>query len=134
MTALAKWFQNVIKDTFIGAQPFEHVPHTELKVKEGAIPIYNSSIRLTPIHLINSSKGYMKKLLEEDIIGEQLKPTEWGSPGFFISKKGSDKCRFVIDYQALNRCLERPTWPFVSSELCRKQLPKIAGYLIAMDL
>ena len=114
--AFARRFQHTIKDTQVGAQPFPNIPHTPLQLIENSIPIYNSSVRLTPIHLLHTSKGYINKLLEEDIIGVQMEATDWCSPGFFTEKKGSDKRRFVVDFRALNRCLDRSHWPFVSSE------------------
>ena len=116
MKAFARRFQHTIKDTQVGAQPFPNIPHTPLQLIENSIPIYNSSVRLTPIHLLHTSKGYINKLLEEDIIGVQMEATDWCSPGFFTEKKGSDKHRFVVDFRALNRCLDRSHWPFVSSE------------------
>ena len=39
-----------------------------------------------------------------------------------------------MDFRALNRCLDRPHWPFVSSEQAHKQLPSKCGYLISLDL
>ena len=87
MKAVARRFQHTIKDTLLGAQPFPNIPHTPLQLKENSIPIYNSSVRLTPIHLLHTSKGYINKLLEEDIIGVQMEATDWCSPGFLQKKR-----------------------------------------------
>ena len=108
--------------------------YKELDIDSSIKPVYHSVVRNTPLHLKESSRNYNKKLLAMDIIGVQTEPTEWNSIGFFTSKRGSSKCRFVIDYTSLNESIIRPQWPFLSSNRAMKLLPGRAGYFIALDL
>ena len=134
MKSLAKKFPTVLKDSLHGAKPFKDQVPKEIDIKEGAVPVYRDNIRRTPAHLRDTAKNYIKELVDQQIIEQQPNISNWCSQGFFTSKKGSVKPRFVVDYVPLNKEIIRPHWPFTDAEFARKILPPQAGYFIAIDL
>ena len=61
--------------------------------------------------------------VQAGILEEVFWPTKWCSRSFFIKKPGDPgKLCMVIDYKRVNKCLQRPNWPFPTVDMIRKSL------------
>lgn len=62
-----------------------------------------------------------------------LEHTAFVAPGFFIPKTGTEKLRFVIDYTGLNRFVERPVHPFMSTTEVLNAIPPDSKVFLKAD-
>ena len=86
--------------------------------KEGAEPKRKKNIATCapiPINLKKPANKMVQELIDAEIIYEITTPTEFCSPGRFISKKDADKARLVVDYRSINGVLERPAFIFMTT-------------------
>ena len=134
MLKLAEKYPKVLKDNLKGCKAFEDQPYKTIDLDQTKQPFYETRIKTTPHHIRKEAELYIKNLIDEDIIEVQREVTDWCSPGFFVTRRGSNKPRFVIDYRRLNECIKRPHWNFLSSDQVRKSLPGKGGYIITCDL
>ena len=69
-----------------------------------------------PIHQVEASEVDMAKLLQTGVIRKVIELTIWTSPARFVTKP-SGALRIVTDFRQLNTYQERPTHPFLTTEV-----------------
>ena len=60
-------------------------------------------------------------------------PTTWCSPAFFVPKADDKRVRLVTDFNALNRFVQRPTHPFLSTREIIEAIPPEAKLFCKPD-
>ena len=86
-----------------------------------------------PIHQVESAEIEIMHLLRAGVIKKVTEPTDWTSPALFVTK-GSGALRLVTDFRGLNRYLERPTHPFLTTEVLSKMVRADSRYFAKVDL
>ena len=71
MKKMVDKYPDVLRDNLHGCRAFENVPHQEIEIDNEVPPVFRSYVRNTPIHLKETSKGFIQKLVDHDIIAPQ---------------------------------------------------------------
>ena len=134
MKGMVEKYPETLKDDLYGASAFTNIPYTPIELDPTIKPISRTYVKNTPLHLRETSQGFIKDLLNQGIIEPQPEWTEWCSSGFFVSAKESTKPRFVVDFRNLNKAVKRAPYPFLSASHTAKLMPSYTKYLISGDL
>jgi hypothetical protein len=112
---LKKSFPDVLNDDLIPGEMMKGPPmkiHLRKDIK--ITPNMQSVTRKIPIHLQEPANKVIDELIKNGILKQVDVPTEWISPGHFVSKPQGG-VRLVTDYTHLNQFVMRPIHPFPSS-------------------
>ena len=77
-----------------------------IELKEGYTPSWTPS-RPVPYKLQGEMDAHIEAMLKADVIEHATEPSNFNSPIFLVSKKGSSRSRFVVDLRGVNKqCME----------------------------
>ena len=107
----------------LNPKPMEVGGPMSIVMKEGAIPVYFSVPRRTPLRFEEQAKKELQDHLDKGVLTPVTEPTEWCSPGFFVPKPDGVRLRLVTDFTKLNKSVSRPTHPFPSSREIAQSIP-----------
>ena len=89
MKKLVEKYPETVKDDLYGSRAFQNMPYQEIELDEEIKPVSHSYVKTTPIHLRETSKGFLKNLQDQGIISPQPDWTPWCSSGFLLCPRGA---------------------------------------------
>ena len=102
----------------LGPQDRMVIEPVKLEVQlEGVKPYHCQVATEVPFNFDKEARRMVASMLASGIIKEVSMSTEWFARGFFVGKPGGEgRLRMVMDFRMLNRALNRPSWPFYTSD------------------
>ena len=123
-------FKGSLKESHMKMEP------VKIQMKEDGKKYHKpaTTAREVPIFYKHKAKEMIKNMIEEGIIEEVTKPTEYCSRATFLPKSDGQSLRLVTDYRTINRMILRPSWPFTSSYSLIAQIQQSLPFIAAVDL
>lgn len=97
-------------------------------LQPNAIHSQISIAQLIPLLMQRGATQVITYLLHKQVITKVNKPTQWGAPGFFVSKPNGTTVHLVTYYTKLHKFVKRPIHPFPSATEIMQSIPETAFF------
>ena len=117
--------------------PDRYIQAPSMKIstkKSPDLALYRFKSRPIPLNIKPQARGMMSHLESQGVI-RQIKASEQSefcAPSGFVPKK-SRKLRFVIDFTALNKYVQRPVHSFLSSDQVAQSIKSSTTHIACVD-
>ena len=128
-------FSDVISDKLMDRQMVGS--DMQVQLKSGPItPKKATTARQIPHHYRERADEIISTLVEDKIIVpvRDREVTQFCAPAFFVPKSTPGKLRFVVDLSSLNKFIERPHHPFMSTNEVLNAIPSNAKVFCKLDI
>ena len=100
--------------------------------KENAKPLKVLAARRVPKRYEEPAEAAIEDLIEKGVLKRVSEVMDWCRPGFFVAKSDG-RVRLVTDFTHLNRYVNHPVHPFLSTRDILQAIPHDAIYFLKMD-
>ena len=113
-------YPEIIRDELLPGETMR-IPPQKLVFKKGEEVVPAKITKAIPValHQVEAAEIEIARLLRTGVIRKVNEVTEWTSPAMFVTKP-SGALRIVTDFRQLNKYLERPVHPFLTTEMVTK--------------
>ena len=129
---LKERFKDVLSN-IISDKPMEG-PEMHINLKPGDKPVHHNVPRQIPLHLRDLADKTIQEFINKKIIEPVplSEPSDFCHIAFFVPKPNG-KVRLVCDLSGLNRQIQRPVHPFLSSHSILKEIDPNAKFFAKLD-
>ena len=107
-------YQDSLECRTVHMKPVEIV--VDKRIPECNYPKPALVLRNVPLNYLKSAYDLIQKHIAEGIITPVDRPTKFCARAMFMPKADGVSLRMVTDFRGLNKIIQRPVWPFNSTE------------------